>query len=117
MSEEKVICDKQSYSTSQEVNFAINGLNKRGIKRLYSYLCDECGLYHISSIKDQLLKKRHNKKDKNFHSARPITKKKFIPIKVTKEDIINGRNECKATMSLVEGLQRFIKKFKNKEDE
>ena len=113
MSDEKIICDKSSYPNLQQVNFAINGLTKRGVKHLYSYVCDECGLYHISSIKVAPFKHRRNKRDKKFSTAKPIPKKKFIPIKVTDEEIKAGNKKKKQTLTIAEGLQRFVKVFKD----
>ena len=103
------MCDKQPYETRQEVHAAIAGLVKRGARGLYSYFCNDCELYYISSAKQSSLKRRRNKKDKRFRTDKPAKKVRFTPIKVTQAEIDRGKSAIKPLTTIAAALHRFFK--------
>jgi hypothetical protein len=71
---EKIICDKIGYRTYKELMSAINGVAKRTKTKFKSYKCNECGLYHITSIKSGKLQK-------------PLKERKY-PLGMEKKEVV-----------------------------
>ena len=83
-------CDKETYNTYQLALTALKGLVKRGLKKLKAYKCKDCGCYHLSSVNDHTKKIGYipNSKGKVIKKKR---NKSFHPIKVTQQEIEEGR--------------------------
>lgn len=84
------MCDKEPYSTYQSAMAALKGIIKRGLRKLKSYKCEDCGAYHLSSFSDN--RKPHGYRGKKRKVCiKKRAKVKFNKIKVTKEEIEKGR--------------------------
>ena len=84
------MCDKEPYSNYQSAMTAIKGLIRRGIKKLKSYKCKDCNLYHLSSVHPNTKPIGYRGKKRKV-VAKPKKKKVFNKIKVTKEEIEKGK--------------------------
>lgn len=58
------MCEKVSYDTRDLAVKAINGISKNKKQAFRSYNCDECGKWHITSVKKNRLDRP--KKDKKY---------------------------------------------------
>ena len=83
-------CDKETYSNHKLAMAAVKGLVSRGKKKLKSYKCKECEGYHIASI-NEFSKPRGRQQKEKWVKELPKKKSTFTQIKVTKQEIENGR--------------------------
>ncbi len=86
-----MICDKVSYDSYQDAQKASRKISIREKQGFRTYKCNECGKYHLTSIKtksnksinNQAPKSYLNKKELKFYdeSIKNIKNKKYTPIK------------------------------------